>query len=243
MAQELDHREAKMSGGQLISVHPEELTFEVELEKPAYCNLKIVNNSEHHVAFKVKTTSPKKYFVRPNTSVVQPWDSCTITGFTLQAQKEYPPDMQCKDKFLVQSTKVPPTIEFDEIPPDTFIKDEEKVIEECKLRVVYVTPKSGNANSEREPGITSATKLSMGGSDMFKHSTAEEALALQRLREERDSILQQNKMLQRELEMLERRRSRQSDAGFSLTFAAFVGFIGLVVGFILQFALSSPSTA
>lgn len=28
----------------------------------------------------VKTTSPKKYFVRPNTGVIQPWDSCVITG-------------------------------------------------------------------------------------------------------------------------------------------------------------------
>ncbi|RRT63006.1 hypothetical protein B296_00041098 [Ensete ventricosum] len=93
-------------GGQMISVYPEELTFEctslleetVELEKPSYCNIKVVNNTEHHVAFKVfgkmrvslisprfefvrvKTTSPKKYFVRPNASVVQPWDSCAITG-------------------------------------------------------------------------------------------------------------------------------------------------------------------
>lgn len=31
----------------------------------------------------VKTTSPKKYFVRPNTGVIQPWDSCIIRGFTL----------------------------------------------------------------------------------------------------------------------------------------------------------------
>lgn len=230
-----------MAGGQLISVHPEELTFEVELEKPAYCNLKVINNNEHYVAFKVKTTSPKKYFVRPNTSVVQPWDSCTIT-VTLQAQKEYPPDMQCKDKFLLQSTKVPPTIDFDEIPPDTFIKDEEKVIEECKLRVVYVTPQSGNANSEGDSGTTSATNPSMRGSDMFKNSTAEEVHALQRLREERDSILQQNKLLQRELEMLKRQRILKSDEGFSLTFAAVVGLIGLIVGIILNIALSSRST-
>jgi hypothetical protein len=27
----------------------------VELEKPCYCNLKVVNNSEHHVAFKVRS--------------------------------------------------------------------------------------------------------------------------------------------------------------------------------------------
>lgn len=231
-----------MTGGQLISVHPEELTFEVELEKPAYCNLKVINNSEHHVAFKVKTTSPKKYFVRPNTSVIQPWDSCTIT-VTLQAQKEFPPDLQCKDKFLIQSTKVPPSIDFDEIPPDTFIKDEQKVIEELKLRVVFVTPQSLNADSGGESGITSAAKLSMRGSDIFKNSTPKEDHGLQRLRAERDSILQQNKILQRELDMLKRRLSRRNDAGFSLTFAALAAFIGLVVGIMLNFALSSRSSA
>lgn len=29
----------------------------VELDKPCYCNLKVVNNSEHHVAFKVRGIS------------------------------------------------------------------------------------------------------------------------------------------------------------------------------------------
>ena len=38
---------------------------------------------------------------------------------TLQAQKEYPPDMHCKDKFLIQSTKVPASTDMDEIPHDT----------------------------------------------------------------------------------------------------------------------------
>lgn len=220
-----------MGGGQLISVHPEELTFEFELEKPSYCNLKVVNNTEHHIAFKVKTTSPKKYFVRPNTNVVQPWDSCTIT-VTLQAQKEYPPDMQCKDKFLLQSTKVPPSIDIDEISPDIFNKHGENVIEECKLRVVYVNPQSGNAKSEGDSGVTSASKISMRSYD----------IQAQRIREERDSALQQNKQLQRELETLERLRSRKNEAGFSLTFAAVAGLIGLLVGLILNLALSSPST-
>lgn len=70
-----------MSGSkQLISVHPEELKFQFELEKQSYCDLKVVNNTEQYVAFKVKTTSPKKYFVRPNTGVIQPWDSSVIRG-------------------------------------------------------------------------------------------------------------------------------------------------------------------
>ncbi|KAJ6828361.1 vesicle-associated protein 2-1 [Iris pallida] len=225
------------AGGQLISVHPEELTFEFELEKPSYCNLKVVNNTEHHVAFKVKTTSPRKYFVRPNTSVVQPWDSCTIT-VTLQAQKEYPPDMQCKDKFLLQSTKVPPSTDIDEIPQDTFNKDGDKVIEERKLRVVYTAPgQSGHGNSEGDSGLTSSRSFR---NSMLKNSSAEEIQMAQRLKEERDTTIQQNKHLQRELEMLKRRKSRKGDAGFSLTFAAFAGLIGLMVGYILNFALSSP---
>lgn len=231
-----------VGAGQLISVHPDELAFEFELEKPSYCILKVANNTEHHVAFKVKTTSPRKYFVRPNNSIVQPWDSCTIT-VTLQAQKEYPPDMQCKDKFLLQSTKVPPSSDIDEIPPDTFNKTGDKVIEELKLRVVYRTP-SQSGQSDGESGLTSPGSQSLRrdyDNASLKNPSPEEIQAL-RLKEERDTALQQNKLLQREVEMLKRRKSRKGDAGFSLTFAAFAGLVSLMFGFILNLALSAPST-
>ena len=36
----------------------------------------------------------------------------------MQAQKEAPPDMQCKDKFLVQSVAVPTGTTVMEITPD-----------------------------------------------------------------------------------------------------------------------------
>ncbi|XP_074584834.1 vesicle-associated protein 2-1-like [Curcuma longa] len=225
-------------GGQMISVYPEELSFEVELEKPSPCNIKVVNNTEHHVAFKVKTTSPKKYFVRPNASVVQPWDSCTVT-VTLQAQKELPPDMQCKDKFLIQSAKVPPTNDIDEIPKDTFNKDGDKVIEELKLRVVYNHPsQNGYENLEEDSGLTSYKSRA---SNVLKNSSADEAL--QQLKEERDFIVHQNHQFKRELEMLNKRRSRKSDAGFSMTFAAFAGLVGITFGFILNLLFTaSPSS-
>ncbi|XP_072985177.1 vesicle-associated protein 2-1-like isoform X2 [Typha latifolia] len=188
-------------GGRLISIHPEQLTFEVELDKPSYCNLKVVNNTEHHVAFKVKTTSPRKYFVRPNASVVQPWDSCTIK-VTLQAQKEYSPDVQCKDKFLIQSTRVPPSIDIDEIPADTFNKDGIKVIEELKLGVVYTSP-FGHANSEEDYGLTSSVaRRSRQSSDdlmVFKSTNIEAMQTVQRLKEETDFTLRQNQQMQREL--------------------------------------------
>ncbi|KAL3619475.1 hypothetical protein CASFOL_037045 [Castilleja foliolosa] len=141
----------------LISVHPQDLKFQfymnplytygplfhvlVELEKQSYCDLKVTNNTEHHVAFKVKTTSPKKYFVRPNTGVVHPLDSCVIR-VTLQAQRNYPRNMQCKDKFLLQSTVVPPNTKTGELPKDTFNKEAGNTLEEFKLRVYYITPLS-----------------------------------------------------------------------------------------------------
>ncbi|XP_009621253.1 vesicle-associated protein 2-1-like [Nicotiana tomentosiformis] len=209
---------------QLISVSPEELRFQFELEKQSYCDLKVTNSTEHCVAFKVKTTSPKKYFVRPNTGIIHPWDSCFIR-VTLQAQKEYPPDMQCKDKFLLQSTVV--NNDSDELSPDTFNKDSGRTVEECKLRVVYISPHSSPGHSE----------------DAFKQSSdVNSSQALQRARDERDAAFRQTQQLQQEVEVLKRRRTRRGDAGFSLKFALVVGVIGIMVGFLFKLLMSSPST-
>ncbi|XVE57576.1 hypothetical protein DITRI_Ditri04bG0101000 [Diplodiscus trichospermus] len=150
---------------QLISVHPNDLKFIFELEKQSFCDLKVVNNSEHHVAFKVKTTSPKKYFVRPNTGVVQPWDSCFIRA---------------------------------------------------------------QGNSEDE-GLKSSSEQSPDSNS-----------TVQQLKDERDAAVRQTLQLQQELDFMKRRRQHRNDSGFSITFAAFVGLIGIMVGFLLNLSLSSP---
>ena len=41
-------------------------------------------------------------------------------------------------------------------------------------------------------------------------------------------------------DVLRRRRSRKGDTGFSLTFAAFAGLIGVLVGLLLSLIFSSP---
>ncbi|XVF13466.1 hypothetical protein REPUB_Repub08aG0210200 [Reevesia pubescens] len=214
-------------GNQLITVHPSDLKFIFELEKQSFCDLKVVNNTEHHVAYKVKTTSPKKYFVRPNTGVVQPWDSCVIR-VTLQAQREYPPDMQCKDKFLLQSTKVPPNTDVDDLPTDTFNRESGKEIEDCKLKVFYISPSSAQGNSEDEGLKTSSYQNPDSNSNV------------QHLKDERDAAVRQTLQLQQELDFLKRRKQRRNDSDFSFTFAAFVGLIGVMVGFLLNLSLSSP---
>ncbi|KAL8539779.1 hypothetical protein ACS0TY_001400 [Phlomoides rotata] len=128
-----------MSTGELLSVEPLEMKFPFELRKQISCSLQLTNKTENHVAFKVKTTNPKKYCVRPNTGIILPRSTCDVV-VTMQAQKEAPPDMQCKDKFLLQSVVMTPEATPKDITTEMFNKEQGNV-EECKLKVVYVAPR------------------------------------------------------------------------------------------------------
>ncbi|XP_047255192.1 vesicle-associated protein 1-1 isoform X2 [Capsicum annuum] len=128
-----------MTNTQLVEIQPRELKFTFEVKKQSSCAVHVANITDQYVAFKVKTTSPKKYCVRPNIGVVKPKSTYDFT-VTMQAQRTAPSDMQCKDKFLIQCTIVPFGTSEEEIPPSMFNKDNGKYIEECKLKVVLVSP-------------------------------------------------------------------------------------------------------
>ncbi|KAJ0559483.1 putative major sperm protein (MSP) [Helianthus annuus] len=71
-----------MSTGDLLSIEPQELQFAFELKKQISCSMQLQNKTDDHVAFKVKTTNPKKYCVRPNSGIVFPRSTCDIiAGF------------------------------------------------------------------------------------------------------------------------------------------------------------------
>uniref|UniRef100_A0ACD5U5L9 Uncharacterized protein n=1 Tax=Avena sativa TaxID=4498 RepID=A0ACD5U5L9_AVESA len=123
----------------LLDVEPPELQFPFELDKQISCPLKMSNKTDRTVAFKVKTTSPKKYCVRPNNGVVLPRSTCEVV-VTMQAQTVAPPDLQCKDKFLVQSVVVGDGLSAKDITPQMFMKEEGNVVEEVRMRVAYVMP-------------------------------------------------------------------------------------------------------
>ncbi len=42
--------------------------------------IKLHNPTDKKVCFKVKTTAPKKYCVRPNSGIIQPQDSVSVAG-------------------------------------------------------------------------------------------------------------------------------------------------------------------
>ncbi|KAK9933674.1 hypothetical protein M0R45_020856 [Rubus argutus] len=124
---------------ELLDVQPNELQFTFEVKKHSTCSIQLGNRSDQYVAFKVKTTSPKKYCVRPNAGIIKPKETCDFT-VTMQAQKVAPPDLQCKDKFLIQCTVIPFGTSEEDVTSDMFAKDSGKYIEEKKLRVVLTSP-------------------------------------------------------------------------------------------------------
>ncbi|KAJ3127742.1 phosphatidylinositol-binding protein scs2 [Nowakowskiella sp. JEL0407] len=91
-----------------LGVEPDkELSFTRPLTNQVKKFLVISNNdSSSPIAFKVKTTAPKQYCVRPNSGKLLPGASAEVLVL-LQAMKEDPPlDFKCKDKFLIQGLKI-----------------------------------------------------------------------------------------------------------------------------------------
>ncbi|CAH2063362.1 unnamed protein product [Thlaspi arvense] len=140
-----------MSNNELLTITPLNLQFPFELRKQISCSLYLTNKTDNHVAFKVKTTKPKKYGVRPNIGVVLPRSTCEVRGpiwklmnllvwclSTMQAQKETRSDMlECKDKFLVQGVITSPGVTAKEVTREMFSKEAGHLVEETKLRVTY----------------------------------------------------------------------------------------------------------
>ncbi|KAJ0013855.1 hypothetical protein Pint_20635 [Pistacia integerrima] len=124
---------------QLLEIQPKELKFIFVLKKQSSCSVRLTNNTHNYVAFKVKTTSPKKYCVRPNVGIVMPKSACDFT-VTMQAQGVAPPDMVCKDKFLIQSTVVPVGTTDEDITASMFARDDGRYIQENKLKVTLISP-------------------------------------------------------------------------------------------------------
>ncbi|KAI3828887.1 hypothetical protein L1987_02998 [Smallanthus sonchifolius] len=234
-----------MSAGELVSVDPLELKFPFELNKQINSSLQLTNKTDKHVGFKVKTTNPKKYCVRPNTGVVLPNETCEII-VTMQAQKEAPPDMQCKDKFLLQSVTVNPGATAKDITPEMFTKESGNVVDERKLRVVYVpsttstsaiTQGSEEVLSFNAYGVDKGNLTGIEGSRTYVDSNEKSAhvrLVISMLTDEKNAAIEESNRIRQELELLRRESNKSQGGGASLIFVIVVGLIGLILGYIMK---------
>eukprot|EP00195_Chlamydomonas_chlamydogama_P000528 CAMPEP_0202919824 /NCGR_PEP_ID=MMETSP1392-20130828/76531_1 /ASSEMBLY_ACC=CAM_ASM_000868 /TAXON_ID=225041 /ORGANISM="Chlamydomonas chlamydogama, Strain SAG 11-48b" /LENGTH=353 /DNA_ID=CAMNT_0049613283 /DNA_START=723 /DNA_END=1786 /DNA_ORIENTATION=+ len=121
-----------------VEISPADLKFRFQLNKQLLANISINNSLDKRVAFKVKTTAPKKYVVRPSSGIVDGKNTVNIQVI-MQAQKDYPTDFaNCKDKFMVQTTIL---ADHEQIEKDvTFNKESREDLKESRLRVVLEGP-------------------------------------------------------------------------------------------------------
>lgn len=153
----------------LFSLHPDrELDFVRPFTQIVKQTLTVKNTSTTDaIAFKVKTTAPKQYCVRPNAGRVPPLGAVQVQVL-LQAMKEEPPaDFKSKDKFLVQCIKISDAVMAMDADASTNTLQElwaqaesakksgqEDAIDEKKVKCVFLQPTAASATL-MVPGTTS----------------------------------------------------------------------------------------
>nr|XP_018266451.1 MSP domain-containing protein [Kwoniella dejecticola CBS 10117]OBR88609.1 MSP domain-containing protein [Kwoniella dejecticola CBS 10117] len=116
-------------------------------------SLFIHNPNPRPVAFKVKTTAPKQYCVRPNSGRVESGESVEVQVLLQPLAQEPPPHAKCKDKFLVQSAYITPDEEMHTLGEmwSQVEKTNKSAIQEQKIKVIYLPAEDGSTNQNGIP--------------------------------------------------------------------------------------------
>ncbi|KAF3915325.1 hypothetical protein AA313_de0204275 [Arthrobotrys entomopaga] len=137
-----------------VELHPTELGFRRPFDRETVQKLYIKNPNSVPVAFKVKTTAPKQYCVRPNSGRIEAGQDVEVAVLLQAMREDPPPDFRCRDKFLVQSVPITADQEFANVSSvwQNVEKTAKDQIQEKKIRVTYLPPEATVLhNGEPEP--------------------------------------------------------------------------------------------
>ncbi|KAM0347722.1 hypothetical protein ACHAPU_004737 [Fusarium lateritium] len=148
-----------------VDIEPFELSFKRPFTTEVSQILTLKNPNPTPVAFKVKTTAPKQYCVRPNAGRIEAGQSFDVSVL-LQAMKQDPaPDARCRDKFLVQSTPITADKEFASVANVLETTDKAHLIER-KIRVNWLAAGSdADAGSNRPLSTPNKQAIANGVND------------------------------------------------------------------------------
>mmetsp|Transcript_4194 Transcript_4194/g.4145 ORF Transcript_4194/g.4145 Transcript_4194/m.4145 type:complete len:323 (+) Transcript_4194:451-1419(+) len=140
-----------------MEVSPSALEFKGSFTKPTSEYLSLTNTSNTPLAFKVKTTAPKLYCVRPNASIIEPGNSIKISIILQGFSQPLPEDYKCKDKFLLVSLPCPDLDDASKLSdywPSLEAKYKQQLVQK-KLRVNYVIGEDVEDNVAGGNGVDS----------------------------------------------------------------------------------------
>ncbi|CAO3637517.1 unnamed protein product [Mucor fragilis] len=106
-------------------------------------SIHVKNPGAEPVIFKVKTTAPKQYCVRPNAGRIEPNSEIEVQIILQPFKDELPEDFKCKDKFLVQTAPVSAAFEQNDITSMwSHVETNERAsMHQHKLRCAFVGPR------------------------------------------------------------------------------------------------------
>jgi len=134
----------------ILKIEPEnELLFRGPFKEPVSVVMKLTNITEKKACFKVKTTAPKRYCVKPTTGVIDPKGMVTIL-VTLQPLGPNDPNEKGKHKFQVLSVLAPET----EFNIETLWKETSLEINDWKLKCVLEIPEAVEGAATSTPAAT-----------------------------------------------------------------------------------------
>ncbi|CCK69442.1 uncharacterized protein KNAG_0C03350 [Huiozyma naganishii CBS 8797] len=90
-----------------VDITPDVLEYKPPLTEQSTEYVTISNGSDEAIAFKVKTTAPKFYCVRPNAAVVAAGETVQVQVIFLGLPESPAKDAKCRDKFLVITLPAP----------------------------------------------------------------------------------------------------------------------------------------
>ncbi|KAM3838706.1 vesicle-associated membrane protein-associated protein A isoform 1-T1 [Vipera latastei] len=140
----------------LVLDPPTDLKFKGPFTDVVTTNLKLRNPSDRKICFKVKTTAPRRYCVRPNSGIIDPGTAVTVS--VMLQPFDYDPNEKSKHKFMVQTIFAPTNItDMEAVWKDA--KSEELM--DSKLRCVFEMPNENDKlvlSSSRSVYITPANR-------------------------------------------------------------------------------------
>lgn len=125
---------------QILQLEPKhEITFEGPFERVVTSYLELKNPSDKKVCFKVKTTAPKRYCVRPNSGILAPDGKVKIAIMLQPLGSDGEAEARTKHKFMVQSTILESGDEDHSLDVIWSVTKQESIMD-SKLRCVFISP-------------------------------------------------------------------------------------------------------
>ncbi|XP_068454013.1 vesicle-associated membrane protein-associated protein B-like isoform X2 [Clinocottus analis] len=194
---------------QVLGLEPQhELKFRGPFTDVVTATLKLTNPTDRNVCFKVKTTAPRRYCVRPNSGIIDAGNSINVS--VMLQPFDYDPNEKSKHKFMVQSMLAPYGMTdmegvWKEAKPEELM--------DSKLRCAFEMPLENDKTTELSTLPKSASaSLDDGEGKKIKEECKRLQTEVHRLREENKQIREDDGLRKRKVTSMGSPHSSSSSA-------------------------------